>query len=289
MAVEESTSTSLPHSSRSEKGHHPNHLLHHHASGANLRVEAGPTVFKKAGEVLEIQNLILYPWSTTYKVFWGFTVFCASLTIFTETYGIAFTSAGLTPYNDGSSILELLLVGVFVLDIIANFCLAYYDDETGNLVTQHSSIAKRYVTHGSFWIDLIGVFPFYAIALACAGEMGSNSTTAQYLALLRLARMVRLHRLGLVFEILQYSSKISLMSLTLTRNFTMALVWCHFAACVFYFIARQYHFSSSTWISSDVEDMNGMARYLTSLYFSVVTFTTVGYGKTMFSTTTSLL
>jgi CRP-like cAMP-binding protein len=69
------------------------------------------------------------------------------------------------------------------------------------------------------------------------------------------------------------------MWLTLFRNFGVALVWTHFAACFFYFIARQYDFApDNTWIGSLVEDLNGSERYLTSLYWAVITFTTVGYG-----------
>lgn len=44
-----------------------------------------------------------------------------------------------------------------------------------------------------------------------------------------------------------------------------------------YFIARQYDFDpDNTWLGSLVEDLTGFERYCTSLYWSVVTFTTVG-------------
>jgi len=58
-----------------------------------------------------------------------------------------------------------------------------------------------------------------------------------------------------------------------------AILWSHFAACIFYFIAKQQNFDpDTTWIGGSIEDLNGAERYSTSLYWSIVTFTTVGYG-----------
>ena len=217
---------------------------------------------------------IVLPWSPGYRSWWGFTVFAAAFTIFLETYQIAFAPRGLTTQSRGSFILEYLLLAIFVVDIFVNFNLAYFDDQD-KVVYDRRSIARHYLKR-MFWVDLIGVFPFYPVALAISGQMGQDNTTTQYLSMLRLFKMVRLHRVELLFLILQYSTKISLMSLTLMRNFSAALVWTHLGACVMYFIARQYGFGDNTWLGSLVEDLTGFERYCTSLYWSVVTFTTVG-------------
>lgn len=220
---------------------------------------------------------IIFPWNKYYKTWWGFTVFAAVFTIFFETYQIAFVPAGLYPYNDAFSVIEYILVSVFVVDIGVNFNLAFYN-EKGDIVCERQLIARNYLRF-MFWVDLVGVFPFYVIALACTGQLGQDSALAQYLALFRLFRMVRMYRLKQLFDILQYSTKISLMWLTLTRNFSAALAWTHFAACIMYFIARQYSFDEDeTWIGGSLTGLNAVERYLTSLYWSVVTFTTVGYG-----------
>jgi hypothetical protein len=60
--------------------------------------------------------------------------------------------------------------------------------------------------------------------------------------------------------------------LTLLRNFGFAILWSHFAACIFFFIARQYDFDpDATWIGGSIEGMTGAERYINSLYWSVVT------------------
>ena len=223
-------------------------------------------------ELLKAQTdaAIIFPWSQFYKSWWGFTVLASFFTIFEETYVIAFGTAGMKPYTDAASIIEYVVISIFCLDIAVNFNLAFYD-EHDRVVVDRNKIAKHYLQFW-FWIDFIGVFPFYAVALAMAGEMGVNSHLTQMLSLLRLAKLVRGHRVKLLFDILQYSSKISLVGLTMTRNFCAIFVWTHCNACVLYFIARQYDFDDgNTWLGGLVHELNPFDRYITSLYWSVVT------------------
>ena len=109
--------------------------------------------------------------------------------------------------------------------------------------------------------------------------VGQDNSTTQFLALLRLVKLVRLYRVKQLFDVLQYNARVSLTLLTVTRNFAAALVWSHFSACTMYFIAREFDFDpENTWIGDRVTDMNTFERYVTSLYWAMVTFTTVGYG-----------
>jgi hypothetical protein len=165
--------------------------------------------------------------------------------------------------------------------MVINFNLAYYD-ERSKLVYGRRDIARNYMKFW-FWIDLVGVFPFYITALAIAGKVGAESTMSyqdplNLLRLFKLARLVRLHRVISFFAIIKYSRKISFVAYTLMRNFSAAVFWCHLWACIMYFIARQYSFDEDTWIGSSNSDLSIFERYILSLYWSVVTVSGGGCG-----------
>jgi CRP-like cAMP-binding protein len=225
---------------------------------------------------------VYFPWNKTYKLWWGFTVFCTFVTAFYETYQVAFGPGGET--GGGGAIIAYLLIGVFLIDMAVNFNLAFYD-QNDEIVYNRKLIAQNYIHGGErsrtgmFWIDLLGSFPFYVLALAVTGQTGTDDSYTQYLALFRLLRLFRLYRAKQLYDILQYSTKISFMTLTLGRDFTVIMVWTHLHACIFYFISRQHNFDpDTTWVGGLVSESNGMERYTVSLYWSITTFTTVGYG-----------
>jgi len=227
---------------------------------------------RKDIEMLNRRGVFL-PWKKTYKAWWGFSVLMSIITVFFETYAIAFEPAG--GMSGTSSTFGWVIFAIFVLDILINFNLAYYS-ETDKLVIDRREIAAHY-GKGYFWIDFIGVFPFYIIALAITGDMGVDNDLTRYLSLLRLLRLVRLHRVKQLFDNLQYNTQVSLMWLTLFRNFVVSMTWAHCAACVMYFIARQYDYDDDlTWIGGQVYNQTGYQRYVTAMYWSIVTFTTVG-------------
>jgi hypothetical protein len=147
--------------------------------------------------------------------------------------------------------------------------MAYYD-KNDHLVTNRKEIAVHYLKR-MFWLDLAGIFPTYYIALAITGQLRTQSSLASYLSLLRLIKLVRLYRLKQLFDIVQYNPHISLMMLTLVRNFGFAITWTHFAACIIYFISSQYHFDETTWIGDVHDGMNRFEKYVLALYWSVVT------------------
>jgi hypothetical protein len=217
---------------------------------------------------------VFVPWSPWYKTWWMITVLAAFTTVLTETFQMAFPPAGLYPYNDTASIIEYSLVSIFFVDIFFNFNLAY--DRDTNIIVDRKLIAIHYIKT-MFWVDVVGVFPFYPIVLAATGQLGKDTQLSELLGLLRLLRLVRVHRGFTLFQRSQYSTKISLMWLTLIRNFTGAFLWTHFNACIIYFIAKLYSFDpETTWIGDSMAGLSMFERYITSLYLAVTTFATVG-------------
>ena len=216
---------------------------------------------------------VWFPWYAKYKLWWTFVVCCTIFSTFYETYEATFAAGG--QLDSGSEILGYALMSVFFVDMGVNFNLAYYD-HNDEIVWDRRKITRNYLS-GMFWIDLIGCFPFYAVALAISGDIGTDNSLTQYLGLLRVLRLVRLHRLKILYDIVQYSTKVSFMALTLSRNFAVILVWTHIHACIFFFIAKQFDFDpDATMLGGFVEGVpTRFEKYVVSLYWSITTFTTV--------------
>lgn len=227
--------------------------------GAALNAKSDRALVREAG----VRGIVL-PWWTSYFVWWVITVVAAVLTAITVPYEIAFlVDPGLSPYDDPLAIVEYCLSALFLVDIVVNFNLAFYKEET--LYYTRKEIALEYLKI-MFWVDFIGVFPFDVVALAAAGDLdGEDQSLADYLSLLRLFRLIRLYRLEQLFRRLQFNHHLSLFWVTLLRNFSIVLLVAHVAACGLYFIARQGDFSETTWIGSDpayFESLNGFERYV---------------------------
>lgn len=61
----------------------------------------------------------------------------------------------------------------------------------------------------------------------------------------------------------------------------VTIFWIHLAGCILYWIAFHYPRPTDTWIGSQIEDFKERSiwlGYTYSMYWSIVTLTTVGYG-----------
>ena len=229
---------------------------------------------------------MIRPGSQPYRTWWTINVLAAVATVFFETYVIAFSSTGqLTyPFTGKYAFIEWCLTGIFVADIGVNFQLGYYNNSKDDeLVVAKPEIAKQYWTN-RFWIDLVSVLPLEFLALWSTGNLGKETRLTNTFSLLRLVRLLRVYKVWEYFEALQLDTSISLFHLTLIRNLAAALVWTHLAACLLYFVAKQSVLRddsqppSKNFLGEDFHSMNEYDSYIASLYWSVVTFATVGYG-----------
>ena len=182
------------------------------------------------------------------------------------------------PFNDAQAVIEYLLFAVYLADIFVRFRLAYHSDQ--GLVTSPRMIARRYV--GSlFFVDVLALIPFDYIVIPI---VGSGAKAARPLMLLGLLRLIRLYRVGVFFQYLEYNLSVSLTAVTIARNLMFVLYVAHWAACGMFFLARAHDpkLGAATWIGRDqakLQDLDTTSkRYVASLYWAITTFATVGYG-----------
>eukprot|EP00977_Amphora_coffeiformis_P021906 scaffold10056_cov164-Amphora_coffeaeformis.AAC.3 len=222
---------------------------------------------------------IVFPWKQEYRVWWFITVIGAIVSLFLIPCQVAFQKHP-SPFqlNEFTDWLEMGMTALYMIDILVHFNLAYFDN--GHIVFTREEIARRYLKR-MFWIDFLGIFPFGVVAWM-SGLLGTatlGQDTAHVFSLLKLIGLVRLHRLKKFSAYLRYNTRVSLLYFTLIRNFGAVLAVAHIEGCMMYFLARLNSFDQSTWLRSEqITEMTGWDRYVSSLYLSIVTFCTVGYG-----------
>lgn len=207
----------------------------------------------------------------------------AAITGILEPYTIAFTPPGLYPYDSATSILEFVCIGLIVIDMVVSFNVARYVE--GELIVNRRQLAKNYL-RCIFWVDLISVIPFDEISLAIAGLNGpnyvNNPVLAQYLSLFKLLRMLRMYRVSWFFSYLTHNLAAPLLLVTLSRNVFLTFFLANLSACAFYFEALQRGLGPDTWVGAAIyptfEGTSTADMYIYSLYWSVVTLSTTGYG-----------
>jgi hypothetical protein len=197
-------------------------------------------------------------------------------------------AAIIVPYNitfkmEGIIILDLVIDLIFFIDIVMNFRTTYVT-ESGKLVVNQKDIALLYLKTW-FVIDFISFIPlelyFYG-----NGEKSSLSHLIHLPKLLRLSYLGRFAR-NLVWRG-RYTFGISLL-VVLIILFSLA---SHWLACVWVAIGRLGdHYSWFYLLANNTGELfyysNGtiqggpdnQAIYVTALYYSVTSLTTVGFGN----------
>jgi len=173
----------------------------------------------------------------------------------------------------------------FTFDLFMNFFAITSNKETGEPVADLRSIGFLYLT-GWFPVDLVSVLPFDSVSfvLQTVDPTASESlSTLKILRIIRLARLIKLLRVVRASRLLnRYESGLGLSFswISITKCSFGMLVIAHWLACAFHLVPMFVDASPhESWIfASDIQDKKPLSRYLFSLYWSITTVTTVGYG-----------
>ncbi|CAN6208081.1 unnamed protein product [Urochloa humidicola] len=168
----------------------------------------------------------------------------------------------------------------FLIDIVVKFFVAYRDPDTYRIVYDPTAIALRYCK-SSFIFDLLGCFPWDAIYKACGSK-----EEVRYLLWIRLTRVMKVTEF---FWHLEKDIRVNYLFTRIVKLIVVELYCTHTAACIFYYLATTLPESMEgyTWIGSlqlgdysyaHFREIDLAKRYITSLYFAIVTMATVGYG-----------
>ncbi|XP_054786421.1 potassium channel SKOR-like [Prosopis cineraria] len=168
----------------------------------------------------------------------------------------------------------------FLIDIVVRFFVAYRDIHSYCMIYDHTQIATRYLK-SRFTVDFLSCFPWDYIYKATG-----RKEAIRYFLWIRLCRACRVTE---YFERLEKDIRINYLFTRIAKLLVVELYCTHTAACIFYYLATTLPPSNEgyTWIGSlkmgdysysDFRHINLWKRYVTSLYFAIVTMATVGYG-----------
>jgi len=173
----------------------------------------------------------------------------------------------------------------FMLDVLTNFFTCYKDEETGVLIESPKLIAKNYAS-GWLFMDLLASVPWDWFD----GAQASNLQMVKTVRLLRVSRVLRTLKVARVFKFQNFKHIQEKFSLVIEASpmliflvGTMRVVgllfaMTHWSACVWYVIGMSDD-KGPTWVKAHMPDeADEFQRYIYSVYFTLTTMTTVGYG-----------
>ena len=201
----------------------------------------------------------------------------------------------------------------FIADIFLNFRTGFYDAR-GHLVIDFSVIARSYM-RGWFVLDFITCLPVSYIVMlvqtdTSGGAGGKSIRVFKVLRLLKLGKLLRVARIVRILDRYQEELRVFMDAFGGVILSLIVFLFCHLIACTWYYVgtfdveadAGAHSPALKGWVNSyfDPESCTSPppppppppnatsacvqqtstqdTRYITSIYWSMMTISTVGYG-----------
>lgn len=234
---------------------------------------------EKEKYLLDPESKFIGPWDVLMTL-------CLLFTSVFRPYQVAFNKQAI--YTPVWNFVNILLEMMFLMDMLVVFNTAYHESEF-KMVKDRKSIAKRYL-QDQFLIDFTALLPLDYLLVFFYPEWDINR-----IVLLRLYKMVRVTRLFKVYYKLTDLTKqsafrdflnIDISTIRLSFFGLLFFLMCHFTACLWVIIAQIYRQVTDeevtgTWLDDfdePTDPKDGYNLYIVSIYWTITTITTVGYG-----------
>lgn len=260
------------------RGHHMARIVNEFelGSAANTRKYSREHIFKGLKDLS--RGCSIHPDNRWYHVWDKFILLWAMYSSFFTPFEFGFFRG--LPRNRNLFLLDIAGQTAFVIDIVLQFFVAYRDRQTYKMIYKRYPIAMRYLK-SHFIIDFLGCLPWDIIY----GVTG-NKEAVRCLLWIRLSRA---RKVLAFFQKLEKDIRIKYLFCRIVKLIVVEIYCTHTAACIFYYLATTLPAEKEgyTWIGSlklgdysysNFREIDLWTRYITSLYFAIVTMVTVGYG-----------
>ncbi|XP_062164215.1 potassium channel AKT1-like isoform X4 [Alnus glutinosa] len=218
---------------------------------------------------VKLRPFIVSPFDPRYRLWETFLVFLVFYTAWVSPFEFGFLEKPRGPL----AVIDNVVNGFFAIDIALTFFVAYLDETSYLLIDNPKQIAWRY-TRTWLAFDVISTIP----SEFARSILPPPLQTYGYFNLLRLWRLRRVSKL---FARLEKDRNFSYFWVRCAKLICVTLFAVHCAACCFYLLAARNSNPSRTWIAlilQNFHDQSLSIRYVTSVYWSITTLTTTGYG-----------
>ncbi|KAL9247847.1 hypothetical protein vseg_021232 [Gypsophila vaccaria] len=228
-----------------------------------------PSLGARSNRRVALRRRIVSPFDPHYRTWEGFLVLLVFYTAWVSPYEFGFLNKPIK----GLAITDNVVNGLFSIDIVLTFFVAYLDPQSFLLIDDWKQIAMKYA---STWLifDLISVIPSELVELILPHSIHAYG-------LFNMLRLWRIRRVSKMFSRLEKDRNISYFWIRCCKLVFVTLFAVHCAACFYYYIAAHYPDPKKTWIGLEMENFHQedlWLRYVTYIYWSITTLTTTGYG-----------
>ncbi|CAN6332977.1 unnamed protein product [Urochloa humidicola] len=216
---------------------------------------------------------VISPLHSRYRCWETFMVVLVAYSAWVYPFEVAFMNA--SP-KGGLEVADMVVDLFFAVDIVLTFFVAYIDPRTQLLVRDRKKIALSYLST-FFIMDVASTIPFQGLAYLATGEVREGAAYS----LIGVLRLWRLRKVKQFFTRLEKDIRFSYFWIRCARLVAVTLFLVHCAGCLYYLIADRYPHREKTWIGAVIPNFREASlriRYISSIYWSITTMTTVGYG-----------
>nr|BAJ86681.1 predicted protein [Hordeum vulgare subsp. vulgare] len=216
---------------------------------------------------------VVSPLDSRYRCWETFMVILVAYSAWVYPFEVAFMEA--SP-KGGLEVADMVVDIFFAVDIALTFFVAYIDSRTQLLVRDRKRITFRYLST-FFIMGVASTIPYQGIAYLVNGEVREGMVYS----LLGLLRLWRLRKVKQFFTRLEKDIRFSYFWVRCARLIAVTLFLVHCAGCLYYMLADRYPDRDKTWIGAVIPNFRQESlwiRYISSIYWSITTMTTVGYG-----------
>ena len=269
-----------------------------------IRIKQHAHIIKRKLDYKKASRRIIFPTSRGKSIWDLCNLVLLIYSVFEIPYSLSFQQSSCVD-SEGDNV-NLFIDAFFMTDVVLSFFTAYMDEESGVMEVQIPAIVSHYLK-GWFLFDLVSSLPWDRIFCAFVHYDDSNGLYSRIIKIFRFIKILRFVRMLRVAKRLQESlGHWAGDSLRIIKFVGVLLLCGHISACIWYAIIdlNSCYIPASQIPGASVvcgcdssviecQEWNWMikydpvifagndaiSRYLISVYYAIVTLTTLGYGE----------